>query len=248
MKNIYLLLLAFSLCVTANAQTTIHRSSIDVAAKFTEHDDDFVAYIAKHVKKPDGINSDVKGQLVIKISIDENGKASVESISKSVSPEVDAAFTKAILAAPMWIPAKLKGKPVPSSKMAYYNVELNKATSTMTVDALNARPPLNPNSIYNAVQSSPVFPGGDKGFDRFLRDNIQYPAAAKSNNVSGRVFIQFIVERDGTLSDMKILRDPGSGLGDEAIRILKASPKWTPGKMRDTIVRTQWIMPVNFSL
>jgi protein TonB len=102
--------------------------------------------------------------------------------------------------------------------------------------------------IFNAVEINPQFPGGEAAFGKFLRDHIRYPAVAKENNVTGRVFIQFVVERDGSLTDLKVLRDPGSGLGDEALRVLKISPHWTPGIQNGKPVRVQYTVPVNFSL
>lgn len=102
--------------------------------------------------------------------------------------------------------------------------------------------------IFNAVEINPSFPGGEEKFGKFLRDHIRYPAIAKENNVTGRVFIQFVVERDGSLTDLKILRDPGSGLGEEALRVLKISPHWTPGIQNGKPVRVQYTVPVNFSL
>jgi TonB family protein len=104
------------------------------------------------------------------------------------------------------------------------------------------------NRIFNAVEIAPSFPGGMQAFNKFIAQNIQYPELAKQNNVSGRVFIQFIVEKDGSLSDLKILRDPGSGLGDEAMRVIKSSPKWKPGMQNGKVVRVQYTVPVNFSL
>jgi TonB family protein len=102
--------------------------------------------------------------------------------------------------------------------------------------------------IYTAVEVSPVFPGGDKGFIHYLSQNIRYPQLAREKNVQGRVYVQFIVERDGSLSDIKALRDPGEGLGAEAIRVISDSPKWKPGLQNNVAVRVQYTVPVNFSL
>jgi TonB family protein len=102
--------------------------------------------------------------------------------------------------------------------------------------------------IFNAVEINPTFPGGQAGFGEFLRNNVRYPAQAKENHVTGRVFIQFTVERDGSLSNIKTLRDPGSGLGEEAERVLALSPKWIPGIQNGRSVRVQYTVPVNFQL
>jgi TonB family protein len=103
-------------------------------------------------------------------------------------------------------------------------------------------------TIFNTVEVNPQFPGGEQNFIKFLRDNIRYPKVAHDNNISGRVFISFVVETNGSLSGMKILRDPGTGLGDEAMRVMALSPKWTPGMQEGKKVRVQYTVPINFSL
>lgn len=106
----------------------------------------------------------------------------------------------------------------------------------------------NPNEVFPTSEIQPSFPGGEAAFGKFLSDHIRYPAVAKENGVQGRVFVQFIVERDGSLTDMKIVRDPGSGLGDETTRVLKLSPHWKPGMQNGKPVRVQFTIPVNYSL
>jgi protein TonB len=98
------------------------------------------------------------------------------------------------------------------------------------------------------AEFNPEYPGGDAAFNKYLSTHIRYPNVAKENGIQGRVFIQFIVERDGGLTDLKALRDPGSGLGDEAMRVLKTMPHWKPGKQNGKPVRVQFTVPVNFSL
>lgn len=106
----------------------------------------------------------------------------------------------------------------------------------------------NPNQIFTAVEQQPVFPGGDAGFNKYLSKSIHYPAIARENNVQGRVIVQFVVERDGSLTDIKVVRGIGSGCDEEAIRALKASPKWKPGIQNGRPVRVQYSVPVAFAL
>ena len=102
--------------------------------------------------------------------------------------------------------------------------------------------------FFITVEINPEFPGGDGAFNKYLSTHIRYPNIAKENGVQGRVFIQFIVERDGSLTDLKALHDPGNGLGDEAMRVLKTMPHWKPGIQNGKAVRVQFTVPVNFSL
>ena len=105
-----------------------------------------------------------------------------------------------------------------------------------------------PNQIFTAVEKQPLFPGGEAGFGKYLQKNLRYPAIARENNVQGRVVLTFVVERDGSLTDIKVLRPLGSGTDEEAIRVLKSSPKWSPGIQNGRPVRVQYSIPINFAL
>ncbi|MDB5009237.1 MAG: TonB family protein [Mucilaginibacter sp.] len=104
------------------------------------------------------------------------------------------------------------------------------------------------NKVYESVENEPAFPGGIQKFYDYLSKAIRYPAVDRENNVTGKVFVQFVVERDGSLTDVKALRGPSQTLSDEAVRAVKASPKWTPGVQNGRKVRVQYTVPVNFTL
>ena len=82
----------------------------------------------------------------------------------------------------------------------------------------------------------------------YLYANIKYPQVAKENNITGRVYLTFVVEKDGSIANPKILRDIGGGCGNEALRVIKSMPKWSPGKQRGKAVRVQFNLPVVFDL
>jgi len=102
--------------------------------------------------------------------------------------------------------------------------------------------------VFTAVQFTPEFPGGEEALGKFLQANIRYPKADKKNNVQGKVYIQFVVERDGSLTDFMIIRAPTEAMGVEVQRVLSLSPNWKPGIQNDKPVRVQYTLPVNFSL
>lgn len=104
------------------------------------------------------------------------------------------------------------------------------------------------NKVFTEVEHEPSFPGGLDKFYKFLQQNIKYPAEARKKTVQGKVFITFVIEKDGSLSNMKVLRDPGYGCGAEAVRVMKLSPKWKPGIQNGHKVRVQYTMPINFTL
>lgn len=102
--------------------------------------------------------------------------------------------------------------------------------------------------IFTVVENEPEFPGGMDALYKYLSQNIKYPQLARENGITGKVYVTFVVEKDGSIANPKILRDIGGGCGAEAIRVVKAMPKWNPGKQRGKAVRVQFNLPVNFNL
>ena len=99
------------------------------------------------------------------------------------------------------------------------------------------------------VDEKPKFMGGDQSeFTKWVSNNIVYPEIAKENGISGRVMLQFTVERDGSVTNVVVLRGIDSSLDREAVRVVQSSPKWTPGKQRDRPVRVRYTFPVIFRL
>jgi protein TonB len=98
------------------------------------------------------------------------------------------------------------------------------------------------------VQEMPEFPGGEGEMQRFLSDNIQYPADASQNGIQGTVYAQFVVDSKGNITDVKILRGIGGGCDEEASRIIKMMPKWHPGRQNGKTVRVLFNMPIIFKL
>jgi len=102
--------------------------------------------------------------------------------------------------------------------------------------------------VFAQVKHMPEFPGGLQAFGKFLSDNIRYPKADHDNRVSGKVFCTFIVEKDGTLSNIKAVRAPSAAMGAEAVRVLTRSPKWKPGAQNGHWVRVSYTVPISFTL
>lgn len=114
---------------------------------------------------------------------------------------------------------------------------------------------VNPEATYEgklfdlgSVEVAPEFPGGQKAFGKFLGSNIRYPESARENNIEGKVYIGFVVEKNGELSDLKIIKGIGGGCDEEALRVLKNSPNWKPGMSEGKPVRTSYTFPVTFQI
>jgi len=102
--------------------------------------------------------------------------------------------------------------------------------------------------IFEVVEQMPQFPGGDAALMKFLSENVKYPVVAQENGVQGRVVISFVVERDGSITDVKVARSVDPSLDREAARVVKSMPNWIPGKQNGSAVRVKYNVPVSFRL
>ena len=102
--------------------------------------------------------------------------------------------------------------------------------------------------IFTIVEEMPSFPGGVYAFHEYLRKNLNYSPAARKLGVEGKVFVQFVVDKEGQISDVHTIRGIGAGLDEEAERVIKNSPPWSPGKQRGNAVKTRVVIPINFAL
>ena len=103
-------------------------------------------------------------------------------------------------------------------------------------------------SIYNNVEVMPEFPGGMEAMMKYLSENIKYPEQAKEKNTQGRVLVTFIVEKNGSISDVKVVKGIGNGCDEEAVRVISAMPKWKPGMQNGKKVRVNFAIPISFKL
>ena len=101
---------------------------------------------------------------------------------------------------------------------------------------------------FAVIENKPEFPGGDIALRTYIAKNTKYPVIAKENNVSGKVFVQFVIGKDGKVSDVKPARKVDPYLDREAVRVVKSMPAWKPGKQRGKAVKVQYIVPISFVL
>lgn len=102
--------------------------------------------------------------------------------------------------------------------------------------------------IFTIVEEQPSFPGGVEEMYKYLGKAVKYPEMAKDAGISGTVYVTFEVDKEGNIKDVKVLRGIGGGCDEEAIRVVKAMPKWKPGKQRGKAVRVQFNLPIKFTL
>ena len=109
-------------------------------------------------------------------------------------------------------------------------------------------PAVEETKVFDVVEQMPSFPGGPSALMQFLSSNIKYPVVAEENGVQGRVVCTFVVEKDGSITDVRVIKSVDPSLDKEAMRVVKSMPKWIPGKQNGSAVRVKYTVPVTFRL
>ena len=109
-------------------------------------------------------------------------------------------------------------------------------------------PKVEETKVFDVVEEMPQFPGGQAALLEYLSKNIKYPVVAEENGIQGKVIVTFVVERDGSISDVKVVKSVDPSLDKEASRVVKSMPKWQPGKQNGSAVRVKYTVPVQFRL
>ena len=134
-----------------------------------------------------------------------------------------------------------------------FNVEGNDETAGEVLKAKEViaepePPKVEETKVFDVVEEMPQFPGGQAALLEYLAKNIKYPVVAEENGVQGRVIVTFVVERDGSITDVKVVKSVDPSLDKEAARVVKSMPKWQPGKQNGSAVRVKYTVPVTFRL
>ena len=102
--------------------------------------------------------------------------------------------------------------------------------------------------VYEKAEVMPEFPGGEQAMMDFVANNVKYPKEAMEKEISGRVLVSFVVEKDGSINEAEVVKGIGGGCDEEAVRVVKAMPKWKPGKDKGKAVRVSFMLPIVFKL
>lgn len=145
---------------------------------------------------------------------------------------------------------------VPDDKKIEEEIEINMDAET-DVTETKAEIPIapvveeekeDPNLIFTVVEETAAPIGGMPAFYEYVGKKMKYPAQAKRMGIEGKVFVEFVIEKDGTITDVKAIKGIGAGCDEEAVRVLQAAPKWKPGKQRGKPVRQKMVLPIQFKL
>lgn len=200
-------------------------------------------FLKKNYKAPYVDN--LKGKIYVTFMVEKDGTLSNIKVLRDIGHGTGEEAIRVLKLSPKWIPAKKNGKPVrwqysfpititePSDAAKLYNITQNSSVIPVIEEE---------NQVHGTagIEVKPEYPGGVEAMNGFIKENFKN----SKEGLTGKIFATFIIEKDGSLSDIKILKDLGFGTGTEAIRVIKSFPKWSPGKQNNKIVRVQYSIPM----
>ncbi len=209
-------------------------------------------YLGKNIKYPAAAaKANVSGKVFLRFVVTKEGEAKDISIIKGIGFGADEEALRVVSSMPRWRPGMQDSKAV----NVLYNLpiafELDKATGNSTADGPAQEETAltyNGEPVFTVVQKQPQFPGGIQAMYKFLGENIKYPEAAVKAKVQGKVFLRFVVTKEGEIKDIDILKGMGFGTEEEAIRVLSKMPRWTPGQQDGNAINVRFNLPIAFEL
>jgi TonB family protein len=221
---------------------------IDVMPQFPGGDSELLAFISKNVKYPaEAKTKGLQGRVICAFTVNEDGSISDAEVLRGIDPLLDAEALRIIGTMPKWTPGKEKGQAaavrytVPITfKLSRPGSKSSKIPEDPIFDNSDPKDP-----IYQVADVMPQFPGGDNELIAFISKNVKYPAEAKTKGLH-RVTCIFTVNKDGSISNIDVLKGVDPLLDAEAVRVIGLMPKWTPGKEKGKPVRVRYAVPITF--
>lgn len=205
---------------------------------------DFSKWVNSQIIYPeDARASGAQGRVIVQFTVEPDGSLSnVDVLKSSGTPSLDAEAVRVVSSSPKWEPGRQDGNAV-RVVYSYPIVFRNNAPKPKPVSDDEAIP-------FQLVEQKPSFNGGDANeFSKWVNSHLKYPEDAKKNGITGRVTLQYSIEADGRIADVKVLRSSGNkALDAEALRVVSMSPKWKPGMQKGNPVRVTYTFPVIFQL
>ncbi|OFY12569.1 MAG: hypothetical protein A2X11_04400 [Bacteroidetes bacterium GWE2_42_24] len=188
-------------------------------------------------------NSGKQGTVYISFVVSDKGVASGHKVLRGFDKACEEEALR-VVKSWKWKPALKNGKPV--TEEIVYPIKFSLDGTEKNVVAPGAS--LDEEVVFQVVEEMPEFPGGKEAMASYLAGNIIYPPKARKDGIQGVVFVTFVVEKDGSVTEAKVLRGIGSGCDEVALEAVKKMPRWTPGTQRGKVVRVQMNIPVKFTL
>ena len=245
--------------VLKNYNDTVYQV-VEQMPQFPGGEKALMEYIGKNIVYPvEAKEKEIQGRVFINFVIEKDGSVSNVKVLRGIGGGCDEEAVRAVSSLPKWKPGIQKGKPVRVSYQIPILFKLDNAQKAQDPDPKKEKQmvgevekmvPYGPdkNGVYQIVEEMPQYPGGETAMMEYVAKNVVYPKEAQEKGISGRVFVGFVVEKDGSIGEVKLLRGIGGGCDEEAVRVVKGMLKWKPGKQDGKPVRVSYQMPINFKL
>ena len=207
-------------------------------------------FLSKNIKFPaQAAENGIQGRVIIQMVVTKEGDIAEAKVVRGVDPLLDAEALRVINSMPKWKPGKQRGEAV---NVKYTIPVMFKLTGDNSSDKKEAdtqqEAKVDENGIHQVCEEMPEFPGGMQECMKWLGKNIKYPTTAQEKGIQGRVIMQFVVERDGSITEPKVVRGVDPDLDKEALRVISIMPNWKPGKHKGEAVRVKYTLPVMYRL
>ena len=212
-------------------------------------------YLKKDMKYPkEAQDKGIQGRVIVQFVVNKDGGICDAKVVKAVDPLLDAEALRAVNAMPKWIPGKQKGEPVRvrfTLPLSFHLADGTTPKASETKQATVAKvdeSTVDGEEVFQVVENLPEYPGGMNELMKFLQQEVKYPKEAQEKGLQGRVIVQFIVKKDGSIIEPKVVKPVDPLLDAEAVRVVSAMPKWNPGKQRGQAVNVRFTLPISFRL
>ena len=253
-----LLLVSNISCISSGNKEEIHQV-VEEMPEFPGGMQQCMYFLSTNIKYPEeAIQKNIEGRVIVQMVIKKDGSIADAKVVRHVDPLLDAEALRVVNLMPKWKPGKVKGEAVnvKYTLPVWFRLSL---PDTKTKDStyvkggveytvLKVKEQKDENGVYHICDVMPEFPGGMAACMKFLAENINYPEDCKKGGIQGCVIAQITIEKDGSISQTKIMRSVHPSLDKEALRVINSMPKWIPGKHEGQNVACRYTFPVLFKL
>ena len=205
-------------------------------------------YLGANISYPEeAIKNGIQGRVIVQFIVEKDGSITDPKVAKGVDPLLDKEALRVVSTMPNWKPGKQRGEAVRVKYTLPVSFKMDSPSDNKEADTPKETK-VDENTIFQVVEEMPEFPGGIPELMTFLSKNVKYPTTAQEKGVQGRVIVQMVIEKDGSITDAKVAKGVDPLLDKEALRVVSTMPNWKPGKQRGQAVRVKYTVPISFKL
>ena len=231
--------------------TTVYQV-VETAPTFPGGMDKMLKYLRDNTKYPiECREKGIEGRTMVKFIVKKDGSiGNIEIVKSSGNENLDKEAIRVVSSMPNWGPGMQRGEAVNVSFVIPVTFKLQNPPKQETVTNVQITTAnTNEDLIFRVVEQMPEFSGGMTALMKYLRENIKYPEECAKENIEAKAFVSFVVKKDGSLSDIKIMKSSGNEkLDNESLRVVSSMPNWKPGMQRGEAVNVRFSLPIMFRL